>query len=389
MTSGMTLSPPLLPPVAHPDDIDALPVPRSVTVERPRGLRLWTWWGPATSRISEPRPPTGFIPAGTSLVIVRPSGAKPFREPEQDCLVWSSGPITKHRTRSELFFGRPGRSQGRIRLLPADGEMLSRFVALVDASPSVVREFALRYGVLGICSHGKPCTHTPFTSERSLSGVAPERCTPIAWDGTSGVEPIAAWHAYARLAATILRVAGKLQSGVTPEPEELAILHGARARLVRAALSRRVNPSRAARLMARPSLVAAINRWIVDGDVRPYMLAIDDSRHQRMHVRLTSPWWLHSPSWPLFGALGVALAQKVATANFVRCAGCGDHFTPSRMPRAGENNYCETCRKAGFPLRDAKRAQRARERANATALHRPAGPTRPALRPRRRRGAQS
>ena len=117
-------------------------------------------------------------------------------------------------------------------------------------------------------------------------------------------------------------------------------------------------------------------RWLVDGDVRPQVFpgpALDS----RLRLRLESPWWMRSPSWPLFGALGVALAQAVAGASFAWCFGCGSMYSPKRAPRDGEAHYCDRCRREGVPLRDAKRRQRERERRGAGGK----SPTRRAARP--------
>jgi hypothetical protein len=312
----------------RPVDAEWLPVPERIDLEPRAGVRVWQWWGPRT---------VGF----DSTYV-------------QDCLVWSSGRARAPRSgdRRRAFFGPYGRSQGAVRLVPPGRGMLTGFVALADAPAAKVLAYARKFGPLGICPHGRPCTHTPFTSRRQLSPPATDLCAPCGWDGRGGVEPIAAWHAYARLAKTIQEVAAKLRSDRLPDATEWKVL--------RQGPSLGNVPSLKARRTVWPLLASALDQWIVDGDVRPWVTVSQAPWTPCAIIRLGSPWWLRTPSWPLFGVLGMALAQDAVGSSKAWCDGCGSLYDFRRWPRAGEYHYCPDCgRKAA--VRDAQ--QRYRDKA--------------------------
>jgi hypothetical protein len=336
-------------------DMDALPCPAHVEVERRAGIRVWPWWGPRTR---------SFDPTYV-----------------QDVLVWASPPLRapRARDRREAFFGRYGRSQGGVRLRRPDETMLPRFVELADASAVSIRNYARTWGPLGICSHGRPCSHSAFTSRRNVPGDPP--CRPLGWDGEGGLEPVEAWRAYARRAGAILRAAERLRSGRVLELEDWKTL--------RAPSPVGPTPPRKATKLGWLLLLSTLNAWLVDGDVRPQVLPSANRPDFRLGLRLGTPWWMGEPSWPLFGAIGLALARAVTLASPMWCDGCGKMYAPSRAPRSGERHYCATCRRKGIPLRDAQRARRARlASSHATAELRPGRPPRP-RRPATRPGSSS
>jgi hypothetical protein len=321
----------VLPAVRYPMEADYLPVPAEVGVEHRAGVRVWPWWGPRTASFDPNR--------------------------AEDFLVWRSAPVRAPRSRDRrvALFGRYGRSQGRVDLAKPTSALLSAFVSLADARPEAVARFARRWGVLGICRHGQPCSHAAFTSRRQLTPDAPGRCVPLGWDGHGGIEPVAAWQAYSKLAGVILGIAEKLRGGEAPTPEEWRMLLGSRAPAPH-------TPRRAGR-MVWPALVAAVNRWLVDGDARPQLI-LDLGRGLQppeSRVRLTAPWWMGNPSWPLFAALGVSLAEAVVGGIFTACSACGGMYRPSRPPRVGQQHYCREC---GRPAanREAQRRWRDRQR---------------------------
>jgi hypothetical protein len=63
----------------------------------------------------------------------------------------------------------------------------------------------------------------------------------------------------------------------------------------------------------------------------------------------------------LVGALGLQLMQKISkTAALALCAGCARSFTPKRKPSTGRKAWCDACRVAKIPERQASRDYRAR-----------------------------
>ena len=65
----------------------------------------------------------------------------------------------------------------------------------------------------------------------------------------------------------------------------------------------------------------------------------------------------------LYGALIVQMFSAVAGSGFAVCSSCGSAFIPSRRPTQDRRRYCATCGRRAA-LRDAKAAQRERERRN-------------------------
>jgi hypothetical protein len=60
------------------------------------------------------------------------------------------------------------------------------------------------------------------------------------------------------------------------------------------------------------------------------------------------------------GALIVQALSAAAGSAFCTCSSCGAAFVATRRPAANRRRYCNICRKAGMPLRDAKVAYRQR-----------------------------
>ncbi len=302
-------------------------------------------------------------------------------------LKWTNAPTDP--LRPEPASTRDFADTARPRLVEPEAGMLDRFYGLAgeDVPAARVVAFARRYGILGICRHGLPCTHTPFSPERPMSyrPVRPSRevsapffgelCTPLGWDGHGGLEPVAAWCRYAQLARAILHVADHLRRGRTPALEALWVLRdhsparlaGAvytaaqlRRRRARAEIVYLVEEPPPARLqaIAWPAVVFAVNRWLVHGDVRPWMTY--RLRNTAIQPRLyqTSPWWLDTPSWPLFGYLGLQLAAAVCSATHAPCEACGG-------PRkAGQRRFCDKieCQRVAAKLRQQRHRSATKQR---------------------------
>jgi hypothetical protein len=328
-------------------DSDAIPVPEKIELRRlnpggvggrrrPAGLLRHFGSGRSgsteiTIALHRPDRRKTIVPAVWSY----PLGPQPF-------LVWRSA----RRVRSldvheDDFFGRIGRSQGEVRLVRPSAPMLDEFLSLADAPPRRILAYAKTWGVLGICKHGQPCTHTPFTSRRQLSPRVEDRCAPLGWDGRGGFEPIEAWRRYAELADATLRVAEQLRNRRAPNAQDLWVLmdrRGGQGPVPMPAES-------AADLQRIPwrILVAAVNRWIVDADLRPFVLPLDRLSGPVLRMRIGAPWWLGSPSWGLFGALGQEIVRRVSSTDVLNswpCDGCGKLHARSRWPAQRRGCFC-------------------------------------------------
>jgi hypothetical protein len=302
-------------------DADAIPVPQIIKLCRLVVGRTTTDAGTPTLAVRRSRetavPPVFSYPMG-----------------RQDYLVWTSPhlPVPKETTIDDLI-GVRGRSQGGVRLSRPSGRMLDEFLELADASAKRILSYAQRWGVLGICRHGKPCTHTPYTSQRIIYPPVPDLCAPLGWDGRGGREPVEAWRRYAREATAILRVGESLRDRRTPTESDLRTL-----------LAPHKHPSRVPVSIAWPLLIRAVNRWVTDGDVRPWLVLHAHTLGYEPRVRMASPWSYGTPSWGLFGALGTQIQLAIARASYMFCDECGRKCDRRRSPAAGREHFCSpTC----------------------------------------------
>lgn len=361
-------------------DADPLPVPHSIELRRlesfPRFMRHEDHHYQGRSR-ARPGP-----------------GADGLGEEGEPFLIWSSPEAKGH---DEDFFDVRARSQGKVNLRRASPEMLDGFLNLAEAPAERVLTYAREWGVLGLCSHGLPCTHDHFRNRRRVSPNREEPCFPLGWDGLGGQEPVAAWWRYARLARAMLSTASRLRrSKPELDPAELWTLrdsptsaekrrHQGERRTQterRTQGERRIQGERRTaqvgvwrredgRLLVAPDqgqelckhgwplLARSVNRWLVDGDVRPWLVLRPHRAGPEPQIRLAAPWWLGSPSWGLFGALGMQLATAVGGTSYSQCDACGRAYRPVRMPAGGRGHYCprQECQRAAASRR--KRRSRA------------------------------
>src|SRR6266511_423087 len=102
---------------------------------------------------------------------------------------------------------KPGR-----RLVKSGGGLLEDFLDLGMADerslPKSVLRFARRWGVLNLCQHALPATHSRDCWHRLPLRPAPRPGWLGAWR-----EPIEGWRIYAVKARTLLRLAAKLDRG--------------------------------------------------------------------------------------------------------------------------------------------------------------------------------
>ncbi len=237
----------------------------------------------------------------------------------------------------ELLVWRWGAPAER-RQLPGHG-LLDDFVRLADAEPERILVYARHWGVFWLPRRHMRLDRRP---ERLLAQEEAWR-QQEAREWAS--EPLTLWRSYSRQARAILTIAAVLANG-RPEEEE-ALWEESWAVLEAAGGWPATDPHAA--------LAQAIDDWLKLGDVRPRVRYIDGAPRLRLR-----------PSG-LLGALGLALSAAISRAQGVDiCRGCSQPYTPERKPVATRRNYCPACRAAKVPLRDAKRDQRARNRAVAS-----------------------
>ena len=99
---------------------------------------------------------------------------------------------------------------------PGQG-MLNEFIALQDADDGQIGAYALRWGTLGICPHGKPISHAAFTDGMVFGTrcrLLREETRFYAW------EPLERWRYFSRQAGAILNLAARLHTDQPGRPED-------------------------------------------------------------------------------------------------------------------------------------------------------------------------
>lgn len=244
-------------------------------------------------------------------------------------------------------------------------ELLEEFVALArdEASPESIRDYARRWGVLGICRHGQPATHVPHARED-------EPCEPVGRrlsDGEFEVrEPLAAWRSLAGRTRALVEIAEWLQEGRLGTPKDWRELIGPPETAAFGPPGRNLAAQ-------RRSLAAHVTNWLGDAGIRPRVVWSE-----------SAGFWLRPEIDTFFAALALSAALALAgAAALYRCDDCGNAFTPvpsgpgkaPRKPRGDKRRYCMVCRENGAPqrYRDAQARKRRIEEATRHGIGKPSG----------------
>lgn len=222
-----------------------------------------------------------------------------------------------------------------------DGSCLSRFVALSDASAQQIFQFAKRWGLLGLCDHGKPAAHhIEDRDDRERPMLLPYRgCTP------APAESIERWRIYSRRFLAFLDVAQRLHRGevITGSEvwDQIGRPHGFASRSLPKLEGQRKRFMRAVNLQLASVGIQPILRWNGPEPVMEFGV---------FGALRTS----------LLAALSMQLALTVSDCKFAICSSCHKTYRPARRTHVNQSNYCTACRNAGVPGR--VRVQRLRDR---------------------------
>lgn len=248
----------------------------------------------------------------------------------------------------------------------AGPRMLEGFIRLADADAEAVVKYARRWGVLGLCKHGLPDTHTIEVGRylrRPVVSGSMVCAHPMASDKSWWYEPLAAWQDLARQAKATLTLAVALHRQELGDPEEWAILPEYLLEIVEPpvgptpghALEFRRSwdptPTSAPTTLedGRAALAWHIDHWLHWGQVR-----------NRFRWDDRSPALELQPHG-LFGAIAMQVASRVTGRDALAiCHNCQMPYQPTKRPDPNRRNYCPQCREAGAPQRDARRDYRAR-----------------------------
>jgi hypothetical protein len=265
----------------------------------------------------------------------------------------------------------PAGEKSRVTFRHAKPGMLADFIRLHDASGEKILAYARRWGVLGICSHGLPCSHNQYPYGLH-DGIQP--CLPIlashcpfpvdeppAGPGFWLSEPLEAWRAWSRKAQSLMNIGARLNQGKIARVEDWRSLKDLpdawgtehepfmepETKLAEAAVATLAN--------ARAELGNELDGWISIGQVRPRISWQNDRARFSLDAVSSGP--------NLFGLLALNIAVAIASGDsgLAVCSNCGNSYLPSRRPDPNRRNFCEGCGKKAAQ-RDAARDYRQRQR---------------------------
>jgi hypothetical protein len=266
----------------------------------------------------------------------------------------------------------PGFTYAYAKRTPGPG-LLEQFVGLSEASDEDILRYARHWGVLVICRHGLPASHSEDCRPMTLSG----RGRYVFW------EPLASWRYFAGHAKRVLEIAAATYNGQVAESavtEQLFPMPPSATRSGAAPVVRRrrdkkfrldrplyllherknifehwfadILESGSTGLASRPPgktqtltrqrafVTYAVNCWLNWGRARPQI----DWNGPTPTIELTTGGILPMYADRLSGALALQLAYAVASSEGVAtCFACGRFYTPVRRPAAGRRSFCPAC----------------------------------------------
>ena len=244
--------------------------------------------------------------------------------------------------------------------------LLEQFVHLWERSPEQILAFARKWGVLFLDKDGWPCRkflYNPY--------------------GVQVPEPIERWRHFSHRAYAVLNIAAKLAQGKLGEdadwnPLSAISIPGVRRHLeqwgglqgywitehggpgyLKACAERHLNRTPE---FERIFLWQEMLFWLKVTDVGFLLLPKDDFASGRWQV-------FADYKRSMLGAVAMQLALTISKAETLyTCSECGIEHPRKRAPKPGQAIYCDMCREAGIPLREADRHRRQRI-ADARSLH--------------------
>lgn len=218
--------------------------------------------------------------------------------------------------------------------------------------------FAQEYGVLAICEHGLPATHTCRPSLFFHEGQDRTSCLPHGWPHPA--EPIDRWLHFARQIDAALRVAAALyddRPGAIEDWETIfEDLKGGQTQLP-GWLRPTIGNLAESVAVGRFYLAGLINEWLALSGLQLRFAwgVLATKTGEAPRFEFGGPFLMGS-FWALALQLAVALSKSGGIAI---CEGCRRPYpTGKRKPQAKRRHYCLVCRKAGIPARDRQRRHR-------------------------------
>lgn len=223
---------------------------------------------------------------------------------------------------------------------PPAGACLWPFLRLKTATDQQIASFAVKWGVLGICKHGRPGTHDScdpmLVATESWAGQA----KPGWWYDSWYWEPLEAWRVRAGRFAAYLSIALDLRQGNTPRIDDWLITEGELAAETVNNAPQGWQANWVAQFMTAVLQDAAIYPLVRWNDATPgFRVTLGRAGLLAPSSASIGYGWKENT---LFSALAAQLVVAAA-APLYRCDECRSPFQAQRRPRSDRRRYCPEC----------------------------------------------
>ncbi len=255
----------------------------------------------------------------------------------------------------------------QIAVADLDGPWMDEFLALADGSTEQIRAFASRRGVLGLCRHSLPYTHS--FAGASVPGLAIQAlgvsripavnsgramgstCHPWGQNLERPRESSDRWRDIARRITSVLKIASRLQASglgnaTHGDPDDWRTLFGD-------------DPwegqpvTKSSLAFVRANLSMILDGWVQMAGLRPYFWWAEGSPELSMRPN------------SLFGGIIMNAILAVARVDGLAiCDACRRVYIPPARPRKDRKNYCNrpSCGERRASRRAASRRFREKDR---------------------------
>lgn len=237
----------------------------------------------------------------------------------------------------------------------AHEEMLDRFYALAAGTDQEILEYALDYGVLRLCVHGRPKGwEHGWDSEVQKCGPR-----PIDWEANLNryAEPLSGWRRLSRALAGLRDAASVIASGQHIERPLMNALNWL-------ASGWMDTTAEIVERVGRPATGDAHDRFALSQTLDAVLA--DAVRVGCRYPPSAAKPDLHLKANGLADALALQTVLTITKGEkSYLCDGCGAVFVPERQPKHGQRKFCQTCRNNRVPQRLASRDAYKRKREEA------------------------
>lgn len=234
-------------------------------------------------------------------------------------------------------------------------KLLFDFMALDEAPTERVAAFASRFGMLGICVHGRPFGHGLNAAAFTRGGGLGE-CPSLwdAWKAGLHEEDAAHWRAWARRFRLVCECVNALKQGAkTGQALDMEFVYGWRWKP-----NPKVRPRTVGRAALWEQVSDSLNVWLRDCDLRPAIVVDKDGKAS---IEMSSN---PQHAFPILAHQMLLLVTGAKETP--ECKACGHLFLTARRPQSGRDCYCPTCGRTAANMMAARR-HRAKLRARAAA----------------------